>query len=66
MHVELLLALIPARGETRNDILTKLLKEYKAVSDSVFVMCIARKKETHEDGQDLNPTALMHLADNKF
>ena len=62
----MLLTGLSTRGETSNDMLTKLFKGYKAASYSVFVKYIERKKETYEDGQDLTPTDLMVLAEKKF
>ena len=57
-HVKLLLARLSARGETSNDMLTNLLKEYQTVSNSVFFKYIERKQETYDNGQDLTPTDL--------
>ena len=65
-HVKLLLAGLSSRRETRNDLLTHLFKGYKAASYSFLGRYIERNRYTYESGQDLTPTDLTLLAENKF
>ena len=39
---------------------------YKAASDKKFVEYIKHKEEAYKDGEDMMPTALMHLTRNKY
>ena len=55
-----------ARGETTNDLLANLFKAYKTISDCEFVSYIHKKEDEYEEGAEINPDALMLLADNKF
>ena len=65
-HVKNLIQGLNARGETTNDLLNNLFKGYKAASDKTFVAYILDKESDYDEGQDLEPTQLMTLADNKY
>jgi hypothetical protein len=65
-HVKLLIGSLQARGETTQDLLTNLFKGYMECSDKEFVGYIKRKHETYEEGNDIEPDALMKLADTKY
>lgn len=59
---------LKARGETtdRVTMLISLFKGYEAVPDKEFTTYIAIKKIAFDEGQDLTPSRLMELADNKY
>ena len=65
-HVRLLLEGLASRGQTTHDLLSNLFKGYTAASDNTFTKYIERKQEEYEDGTDIQPIALMSLADNKY
>ena len=61
-----LLEQLAARGEVTHDMLTNLLKGYKAAKDKKFVEYIKKKEDDYEDGNNMTPEVLMELAVNKF
>jgi len=65
-YIKDLIDSLMARGETTNDLLANPFKAYKAVSDHKFVSYICKKEDKYEEGAEINPDALMLLADNKF
>ena len=65
-YVKVLCLSLAARGEKTEDLLTNLFKAYLSVSDKTFVQYISRKLEGYEEGDDIDSTKLMQLADMKF
>lgn len=61
-----LLDSLNACGESTNDLLTSLLKGYKAATDHTFTFYIQRKEEQFDDGEPLTPSQLMCFAKNKY
>ena len=55
-----------ARGEISTDLMTDLFKGYKMSLDHDFIKYIKMKEDNSEEGEDLSPDKLMHLADTKF
>ena len=55
-----------ARGERTTDLLVNLFKGYKAVADPKFVQYIETKEDSYNEGQDIDPQALMELAQAKY
>ena len=65
-HVKLLVDSLAARGETTSDLLVNIFKAYSNVSDKTFVSYMARKKESHEEGNTLTSDEIMNLGANKY
>ena len=65
-HVLLLLEGLASRGQTTHDLLSNLFNGYTAASDNTFTKYNERKQEEYEEGTDIQPIALMSLADNKY
>ena len=65
-YVKLQVSELAARGEQSNNLLVNLFKGYAAASDATFIEYILKKKDAYEEGADLDPSALMLLAENKF
>ena len=57
---------LSARGEHTNDLLVNLFKGYKTVADPKFVQYIEGKEDNYNEGQDIQPQALMELAQAKY
>jgi hypothetical protein len=65
-HVKDILEKLHARGQTTHDLLSNLFRAYKVVSDKDFVAYMNKKKDEYDEGQDISPSQLMLLAQNKF
>jgi hypothetical protein len=65
-HVKDLLEQLHARGQMTHDLLSNLFKAYKAASDKDFVSYINKKKDEYDEGQEIQPSKLMLLAQNKY
>jgi len=65
-HVRMLIDSLTARGETIQDLLTKLFRAYAACSDSTFVKYVADIQTKWEDGEELTPEKLMDRFANKY
>jgi hypothetical protein len=60
------MAILRARGETTNDLLTNLFKGYRAVKDQSFLRFVERLQDDYNRGQDITPETLMEEAENKY
>ena len=65
-HVQMLLEGLASRGETTHDLFSNLFKGYAPASDTTFTSYIERNQKEYEYGTNINPTALMSLADKKY
>ena len=65
-YVKTLLEGLAARGETTNDLLSNLMKGYKAAKDKKFVEYITKMEEKYEDGEALEADTLMQRALNRY
>ena len=65
-NTKFLLDLIKARGETKSELLMNIFKGYAVCSNKVFVKYVEHKQEGYEEGIDILPDNLMHLALQKF
>ena len=57
---------LTARGESSSDVMVNLFKGYLAAPDKEFSAYIKQKKNSYEEGQDLQEEDLMTMAENKF
>lgn len=57
---------LEARGQRTEDLLVNLFKGYMAASDKTFRNYILKKQEEFEDGIQIQPHQLMHLALQKY
>jgi len=64
--VRLQLDALTARGESSSDVMVNLFKGYLAAPDKEFSAYIKQKKNSYEEGQDLQEEDLMTMAENKF
>jgi hypothetical protein len=65
-YVKLLVQSLTARNQTTSDLLINLFKGYSAVSDEAFRTWLARKQDSHEEGEEISPDELMLAAKNKY
>ena len=65
-YVDTQVKALAAHGQMTNDLLINLFIGYKAASDKKFVKYIEHKEEAYEDGENMTPMRLMHLARNKY
>ena len=54
------------RGETKNDLVTKLFKGYVVCSNKVFVKVVTSNQEGYEEIIDILPENMMHLSVRKL
>ena len=64
--VRMQLDALKARGESSNDIMVKLFKGYKSISDGQFKQYIVQKVNEYDEGSTLTEEQLMILAENKY
>jgi len=64
--VDDLLNTLASHGQTTEDLFIHLCKGYKAASDKKFVKWITDKEDKYDEGETIEPDALMILAANKF
>ena len=65
-YVKQQLATLAARGETTQDLLTNLFKEYLACADPIFCRYMEKKQEAHDEGTTIDPNHLMKWAKIKY
>ncbi len=65
-YVQGLVQSLAARGQRSDDLLINLFKGYKACADHKFLAYIELKESEYEEGKDITPNELMHLALNKY
>ena len=65
-HVQTLMGLLTAQGETSTDLLTNFFKGYAECSDKTFVAYMACKQEDYGDGKDTTPEKTIQTDDNRF
>jgi hypothetical protein len=65
-HVNQLVINLAARGETTQDLLSNLLKGYKAAADETFVKYIETKQDDYDEGLPITAERLMSLAELKY
>ena len=65
-YVKLLVQSLTARNQTTSDLLINLFKGYSAVSDEAFRTWLARKQDSHEEGEEISPDELMLAAKSKY
>jgi hypothetical protein len=57
---------LAARGESTSDTLVNLFKAYEVVPDKTFRDYVSQKRSLYEEGQVIEPEALMTMAENKY
>jgi len=65
-HVKNLMDSLYARGETTQDLLATLFKDYKAVKDRDFITYIKKKEDAYEEGKSVEIEMLVLQASNKY
>lgn len=55
-----------ARGKKTEDLLSNIFKAYRVVADADFRDWVKQKKNAYDEGEDLTPESLMHLAAMKY